>query len=107
MRNSIAHPLVPLTPPVTDQSGGATARGGGEAHGHDDNERKLRNSPFKRVPEHLRTNEELPEGREGTREVEAALATKLRDGNNGGNVEKMTWTSRERPGHQNGFHMPH
>ena len=48
----------------------------------------LRNSPIKRVPVHLWTNEEVPEGREGTGEVEAAPATKLRDGAEEDDAEK-------------------
>ena len=41
MRNTIAHLLAPLTAPGKDQSGGATARGGGEATANGDSEKEL------------------------------------------------------------------
>ena len=50
---------------------------------------ELRNHPFKRVPEHLWTIEKLPGCREGTETAGAAPATKLRDGDNGDNVDKL------------------
>ena len=61
VRNSFAHPPVPPTPAVVDQSGGAPATSGGEVHGYGDQERKLRNSPFKRVLEQLDATRGLPE----------------------------------------------
>ena len=78
MCNSDAIMLVPPTLPVVTQNGGEPARSGAAKHGGDGNREKLCNNPFKRVPEYLWTIEEVPEGREGTVEVEAAPATKSR-----------------------------
>ena len=75
MRNSDAIMLVPPTLPVVTQNGGEPERSGGTEHGYGDNEGKLRNNAIQRVPEHLWTIEEVPEGREGTGEVGAAPTT--------------------------------
>ena len=45
MHNSPAVTPVPLTPPVRVHSGGATARGGGDATGKDNSEEELRSGP--------------------------------------------------------------
>ena len=80
MRNSDAVTLVPPALPVVTQSGGEPARSGAAKNGDDGNREKLRNNPFKRVPESLWTIEKLPGCREGTVEVEAAPATLSRTG---------------------------
>ena len=59
------------------------------------------------VPEQLKATRVLPEGRGGAEMAGAAPATKLCDGNNGGNAEKLPWTKWMRPGHQNGLHTSH
>lgn len=50
VRNSSAHPLVPLTPTVVDQSAGEPEESGAVAHGQKQNGRKALQQPFKRVP---------------------------------------------------------
>ena len=86
------------------QNGGAPARSGGETHGDDDNSTRAPQRFIQAVPESLGTTRVLPEGRGGAEKVGAVPATKHRDGNDGDTVEKMTWTSSERPRHQNGSH---
>ena len=61
VHNSNAVTLVPPALPAVTQSGGATTRGGAATHGDDDKQRKLRNTTFQRVPEHLVATGDLPE----------------------------------------------
>ena len=50
VRNSIAHPLVPPTPAVVDQSGGEPERGGAVKTMKTTSSKELRSGSFKRVP---------------------------------------------------------
>ena len=90
MRNSSAHPLVPLTPAVVDQNGGAPATSGGGKHGYDNEEEKLRYGSLKQVPAQLGTTRSIPGGRGGTGEVGGALAAERLAGSGDEDAGTMT-----------------
>ena len=88
VRNSNAHPLVPLTTATAAQNDGEPATSGGAEHGYGDNKGKLRNSSRKRVPEHLGTTRMLPEHGGGPKVVGGALAAEMLAGTEEENVEE-------------------
>ena len=80
MRNSNAHSLVPLTTATAAQNAGEPEESGGDTHGQDDQNEKLRNSSIKRVPEHLEATRMLPEHGGALKVVGGALAAETRTG---------------------------
>ena len=89
-RNSRAHLPVPLTAAAPAQNSSEPARGGGDKHGQNENEKEAPHCSIKQVPSHLGTTRRVPGHRWSSKVVGVAPATKKVAGPEEDEVGKWT-----------------